>query len=625
MAGAAEEPKGEPFLAIVGGDVYTITSGVIRQGTVLIKGGKIFRVGEDLPIPPGATVIPARGKYVLPGFIAVEAQGSWVGNVGKGDRLADSLDPFAQSVSLALAAGITTVGVSLGSGDADRPIGLQTAILKMTEGSLEDMLVREPAFVDLNYSGASLVGRAYLKQQLRRAQQYLRARTEYEREKAAGRKAAEPPQPPDVADLLPLLRRELPARIRATRAAEILAALELVDEFNLRLVLAFPVEGWTVAEEISRRNVSAIITLREKLRPDEDISAPSGSTIELAKILRQAGVKFAILPPDRGFSTGGTAGRDLLTLPLEAAFAVRGGLDEETALQAITLHAAEILGIEDRVGSIQEGKDADLILLDGHPFDYKTFVETTIVQGRVLYEKDKRPYFSHLKRPESAESEQMKQPEEADGEPSGEQDGDHPLPQVVPLPVDAGPDDRRQQQEEPDPLESEDDHRYQQGGGQDGGMHADLPAEGDEGENEAVDEHAKAQDHQFAGSLEKIEKGGSQGRPGQAHQERPLPLLPLLDMQVRDPAGPDLPEDVAPRENGQAKQGNSAPQQELPGPSSHFPDHHHAERRHDHEGTGNGREQKGDPVKPSLHDWDALGTPPKKKTGLGLPGRRGGG
>lgn len=416
---AGEEPRPEPLLAIVGGDVYTITSGVIRQGTVLIKGSKIFRVGEDLPIPPEAKVIPARGKYVLPGFIAVEAEGSWVGNLGKGDRLADSLDPFAQSVSLALAAGITTVGVSLGGGDADHPIGLQTAILKMTEGSLEGMLVKEPAFVNLNYSGASLVGRSSLKQQLRRAQQYLRARAEYEREKAAGRKASEPPQPPDVADLLPLLRRELPARIRATRAAEILAALELVDEFNLRLVLAFPVEGWTVAEELSRRNVSAIITPRQKLRPNEDLSKPSGSTIELAKILRQAGVKFAILPPDRGFSTGGIAGRDLLTLPLEAAFAVRGGLDEETALQSITLHAAEILGIEDRVGSIQEGKDADLILLDGHPFDYKTFVETTIVQGRVLYEKDQRPYFSHLKRSRAEASEEMEQPEEADGEPSG--------------------------------------------------------------------------------------------------------------------------------------------------------------------------------------------------------------
>jgi imidazolonepropionase-like amidohydrolase len=397
---AAEEQKQEPITAIVGGDVYTMTSGVIREGVVLVKGEKIYRVGEDLPLPPGAKVINAKGKYVLPGFVAVEAQGSWIGNVGGPGRLADSLDPFAQSVSLALAAGITTVGVSLSSGSADNPVGTQTAALKMTEGSLDGMLLKEPAFVNLNYSGASLVGRYNLKQRLRQAQQYVRALADYERDKAAGKKVSEPRQPAGVAELLPLVRRELPARITAVRTEEILAALELVDEFNLRLVLVFPVEGWVVADEISRRSVPVIITPRDKLRPNEDLAAPSGSTIELAKRLRKAGVKFAILPPDLGFSTGGIAGRDLLTLPLEAAFAVRGGLDEETALQSITLHAAQILGVEDRVGSIQEGKDADLIILDGHPFDYKTFVETTIINGKVLYEKDKAPYFSHIKRPE---------------------------------------------------------------------------------------------------------------------------------------------------------------------------------------------------------------------------------
>lgn len=200
---------------------------------------------------------------------------------------------------------------------------------------------------------------------------------------------------------------------------EILASLELADEFNLRLVAASPIEDWTVADEISRRNVSVIIAPRDKLRPNEDLARPSGSTIELAKVLRQADVKFAILPPNLSFSTDGMAGRDLLTLPLEAAFAMRGGLDEETALQSITLHAAEILGIEDRGGSIQTGKDANLILLDGHPFDYRTFVEITLIQGKVLYEKSKASYFSHLKRPEEGLSEQMKQAEEADGEPRG--------------------------------------------------------------------------------------------------------------------------------------------------------------------------------------------------------------
>jgi len=109
-------------------------------------------------------------------------------------------------------------------------------------------------------------------------------------------------------------------------------------------------------------------------------------------------VKFAILPPNASVGTGGTAGRDLLTLPLDGAFAIRGGLDEQTALEAITITAAEICGVDSRVGSLEEGKDADIVVLDGDPFDYRTFVDLTFVNGKLLYEKSKSPYFSHLKK-----------------------------------------------------------------------------------------------------------------------------------------------------------------------------------------------------------------------------------
>jgi len=86
----------------------------------------------------------------------------------------------------------------------------------------------------------------------------------------------------------------------------------------------------------------------------------------------------------------------MMALPMEAAFAVSGGLDEQTALEAITITAAEIIGVADRVGSLQVGKDADIIILDGHPFHHKTFVETTLINGKILYEKSKSIYFSHI-------------------------------------------------------------------------------------------------------------------------------------------------------------------------------------------------------------------------------------
>jgi imidazolonepropionase-like amidohydrolase len=178
----------------------------------------------------------------------------------------------------------------------------------------------------------------------------------------------------------------------------VLAALQLVGEFGVELIIDGAIEGWTIAEEIGSQDVALVISPRAKRRPNEQTARPSGSSLENAAILKRAGVKFAIVPVTPYFSTGGIAGRDLMTMPMEAAFAVSGGLDEDTALKAITITPAEILGIDDRVGSLQVGKDADIVILDGHPFHYNTFVEQTFVNGKLLYDKSESPYFSHIRR-----------------------------------------------------------------------------------------------------------------------------------------------------------------------------------------------------------------------------------
>ena len=99
-----------------------------------------------------------------------------------------------------------------------------------------------------------------------------------------------------------------------------------------------------------------------------------------------------------GLGTNGLLGHDLHTLHLEAAYAVRGGMDNRKALRTITLDAARIIGADDRIGSIEVGKDADLLILDGDPLHYRTFVETAIVNGKVVYEKDEEPFYRHIKR-----------------------------------------------------------------------------------------------------------------------------------------------------------------------------------------------------------------------------------
>jgi len=392
---ASSSAADEQVTAIQGGKLYTITSGIIKNGTILIKDGKIWRIGQDIEIPEDAKVIDAKGKVVMPGFIAAKAEVG-IGPFGGINKIADSLDPFHYNVSLALASGITTAFVTRGGPSGENPIGGTNAVIKTTYGDLDNMLIKEPVAENVSISNSQWLRKTNFLRNLRRTLTYLRKLAEYQKAKGKDDKVKEPKKPSGIDVYIRLLRGELPARLRATTADDILAALELVDEFGIRMILEDAVEAWIVAEEIAKRDVYVIITPRQKRRPNEEISGPSGSTLKNAAILKKAGVKFAFVPPSTAFGRGGIAGRDLMTLPMEAAFAVSGGLDEQTALEAITITAAEILGVADRVGSLQVGKDADIVILDGHPFHYNTFVELTLVNGKVLYDKAKSTYFSHI-------------------------------------------------------------------------------------------------------------------------------------------------------------------------------------------------------------------------------------
>ena len=248
------------------------------------------------------------------------------------------------------------------------------------------MLVKESVVQLVMISDRNWLRKTTFKQNLRKAQSYLRKLAEYQNAKGKN-KAPEPKKPGGLDAYFRLLRREVPAVVPAVTTGDILAALELVDEFGIRMILGDAVEAWIVAEDIAKRDVRVVITPRQKRRPNEDISGPSGSTMENAAILKKAGVKFAVVPPRTNFGTGGIAGRDMMALPMEAAFAVSGGLDEQTALEAITITAAEIIGVADRVGSLQVGKDADIIVLDGYPLHIKTWVERVFINGELIHER----------------------------------------------------------------------------------------------------------------------------------------------------------------------------------------------------------------------------------------------
>jgi imidazolonepropionase-like amidohydrolase len=391
------------YVALVGGNVHTMTQGVLKGATVLFKDAKIHRIGNDLDLPEGTKKFDVAGKNVLPGFVAATARGLGItgGNIQK---IADSLDPYQETMKLALAAGITSAYVETAGGifgdRSEGPAGT-SAVIKMSWGELDGMLVVEPAAVNLSsWVRASPVQRLEMRESFRKAREALEKIRDYEARKSAGKLAPneQAPSPGSQEPYVRVLRGDVPARISASSADEIASALGLVNEFRFRAVLLDADEAWTMAEEIGRARCACVIAPRRRRLPDKRSNRLSGSSIEQAAILRKAGVKFAVVPLQERIDTGGLAGRDLQALALEAAFAVRGGLDAKTALEAITLTAAEVLGVDGRVGSLEEGKDADVIVLDGDPLDYRTYVELTFVNGKLVYEKEKSPYFQHLKR-----------------------------------------------------------------------------------------------------------------------------------------------------------------------------------------------------------------------------------
>lgn len=398
--------KKETVLAIVGADVHTVTKGTLRAATVIIRESKIARIGANLEIPEGATKIEAKGLQLYPGWVAATASGIGAG-FGGGGKIADTVDPFTLQFQLAVACGVTSVFHDDGSGRwGGGGFGKGNAALRLTPGEIDKMVWAEPAALDFSsWTRLNPVQRGETLDRFRQAREYIEKLRDFEKRRGENKLAKdekEPQRPGGLDDHIALLRGDYRARMYASTWSQIEDVLELLDAYpSIRVVLIGAEEAWIAPEELARRNVMCVIDPRSIPRKDKMQNRPNGGTIELAAKLKKGGVKFAIVPPTPSIDTDGIAGRDLMTLPWDAGFGIRGGLDEQTALEAITITAAEIAGIGDKVGSIEEGKEADLILVNGDPFHYKTMVQKTIVAGKVVYEKEKSPFFAHV-RPKAA-------------------------------------------------------------------------------------------------------------------------------------------------------------------------------------------------------------------------------
>jgi imidazolonepropionase-like amidohydrolase len=384
-------------LAIIGGMVHTIRHGVRPEHTILIREGRIEAVIPPGQVPPGYRVLDAADKVVLPGLIDARTS---VGLFGDGSgfqnadheeltdpdvawvRAIDALNPADPAFADAREAGVTTV--LTGPGTTNVAGGL-SAVVKTAGDTVEAMLVHQPAglqiglgrppvdaYRDKNKVWTRMGVAALLRERLVSARGYLR-----KVEHAGSDPEKEPERDFRLEPYAGLIRREYPARIRVATAEDAWTALRLADEFGFDLVLEQLTEGHLtgLAGELARRQVPCVLGPMMKAGKTPETKA---LTFRTAAILAEAGISIALCT--------GHPSRPIRFLTLEAALAVRGGLDEGVALRAITLHGAAALGLAGRLGSIEPGKDADLAIFDGDPLLPASQVTHTLIGGQVVYE-----------------------------------------------------------------------------------------------------------------------------------------------------------------------------------------------------------------------------------------------
>ena len=383
------------MLLIRNARLYTMEGpGLLEGGDVLIDSGKIVAVGVNLSAG-GAREIDARGAYVTPGFIDPHSHiGLWADGerdeTGDGNemtdpvtpqmRALDAVDPVDPCFAEACRAGVTTVATGPGSANV---LGGQFLAMKTFGGSLKSMLVKEPLAMKAAFgeNPKMVYGSGGKRPATRMATAAVLREAFYEaRAYMEKRASADADKRPDFnlkkEALAMVLRRELPLKMHAHRADDILTAIRLAEEFNLRASVEHCTEGYLIADELRKANVGVILgpLLTDRGKPEL-----KNLTMKAPAILYRAGVKFALMT-DHGVIPEPY-------LPVEAGLCVREGLPEMEAMRAITIHAAGVLGLEERLGSLAPGKDADVVLFDGHPLETRTHASLVIVNGNIAYER----------------------------------------------------------------------------------------------------------------------------------------------------------------------------------------------------------------------------------------------
>jgi imidazolonepropionase-like amidohydrolase len=391
LVGAAAWRAGAQTIAITGGTVYPVSGAPITNGTVLMRDGRIVAVGSGVAIPGDAQRIDATGKFVTPGIVNAATELSVVDigavaatrNVSARGRegiaaaftVWDGLNPASVLIPPARSAGITSVVIAPRGG----LLSGQAAVLHLVEGTAGDMVMRSPVAMVGQIGSpqqANAQSRGELMMRLREvlddARAYARRKADYERAQTRQFAASRL----DLEALGPVLDGRLPLLLEVDRASDIESALKLARDYNLKLMISGAAEAWMVADKLAAARVPVLTGAMNNI----PLSFSSlGTRQENAGLLRRAGVTVVIVGNAGG---GDEEAFNVRNVRFEAGNAVAYGMTREDALRAITLTPAEVFGVADRVGSLQPGKDADVVIWSGDPFEFATQPEHVFIRGR---------------------------------------------------------------------------------------------------------------------------------------------------------------------------------------------------------------------------------------------------
>lgn len=413
---AAAASSGET-IALVGGTVHMISGPDLAVGTVLIRDGKIAAVGSTVEIPAGAKVVDVKGKHVYPsllppitelGLVEISSVRATIDTTELGDVNPQARADFAMNydselLPVARSAGILIAGVAPAGGIVSGSL----AAMKLEGWTREDTTLKAPAALMVRWPDLAIdrspTARLSVRLQEKRRDDALQKLKEvfadaraYRKARTAEGKAGIPrhDDDPRLEAMLPAIDGRMPVIVVAQRIRQIRDALAWAKEENLKIVLAGAKDGWRLAGEIAKAGVPVIVEqpLELPARQDEPYDANFANAGALAK----AGVRVAF--------TDGANASNARNLAHQAAAAVAFGFPREKAVEAMTLEPARILGVADRVGSLEPGRDATLIVTDGDILDLRTHVLAAYLDGRALdlTDKQKRLYERYKGRPRPA-------------------------------------------------------------------------------------------------------------------------------------------------------------------------------------------------------------------------------